>query len=80
MGKEPRLGRALGSLSNLSASRPWRVVSVIAVLTIFMGLGMTQLQTDADLLKILPRNHPTTLAAQNASEEFGGFYDFVEVF
>jgi predicted RND superfamily exporter protein len=78
--KEPRLGRALGALSNLSASKPWRVVSVIAVMTLFMGLGMIQLESDTDMLKILPKNHPTTLAAQNASEQFHGFYDYVTIF
>lgn len=78
--KEPRLGRALGGLSNYAASRPWRVVSVIAILTIFMGMGMAQLQTDSDLLKILPKDHETTLAAQNASKQFHGFYDYVTIF
>ncbi|MGB1697830.1 MAG: hypothetical protein ACPHK8_05475, partial [Thermoplasmatota archaeon] len=56
------------------------MVSTIAVSTIFMGLGMAQLETDTDLLKILPKDHETTLAAQNASREFHGFYDYVTIF
>ena len=77
---DPWLGRKLGRIALYSAARPWRVVTLIAVATVVVGAGMTQLETDADLLKILPKDHPTTHAAQNASAEFRGFYDFVTVF
>lgn len=78
--RQPRVGRWLGRLSLVSAARPWTVIAILAVATLGVGLGMTQLETDADLLKILPKDHPTTHAAQNASQEFRGFYDFVTVF
>lgn len=80
MGREPALGRLLGRVALVSAARARTTVAVIAVLSLLAGLGMTQLQTDSDLLKILPRDDPTTLAAQNASQEFRGFYDFVYVY
>lgn len=78
--RDPALGRFLGKVSLYSAARPWRVVGVLGVLTLFVGLGMTQLETDADLLNILPKDHPTTHAAKNASAEFRGFYEYVTVF
>lgn len=78
--REPWVGRILGRLALLSAASPKRVVAVLAVLTLVVGGGMTQLATDSDLLKILPKDDPHTHAAQNASREFRGFYDFVEFF
>ncbi len=80
MAHGPRLGQILGDLSLYCAGRPARVVTIIAVGTLLAGAGMVQLETDADLLKILPKNHPATLAAQNASTEFRGFYDLVTFF
>ncbi|MEK6975720.1 MAG: MMPL family transporter [Candidatus Thermoplasmatota archaeon] len=50
------------------------------VLTLVMGMGMARLSTEADLLDILPEGDPHTEAAQNASREFRGFYDFITVF
>lgn len=78
--REPWVGRLLGRVALFSAARPWRIVIVLALLTGLVGAGMAQLETDADLLKILPKDDPTTHAAQNASKEFRGFYDFVTVF
>lgn len=75
-----RLGRALGRLSLLCAARPRSAIAGVMVVTLVMGLGMAQLSTEANLLDILPRDDPHTLAAQNASREFRGFYDFVTVF
>ncbi len=49
-------------------------------MTVVVGFGMFQLETDSDLLKILPKDDPTTIAAKNASQEFRGFYDFVYVY
>lgn len=77
--RDPWVGRMLGRLSLRSAARPKQTVAVIALLTLVVGFGMTQLETDADMLKILPKDHPTTHAAQNASQEFHGFYDFVTI-
>jgi predicted RND superfamily exporter protein len=76
----PRLGRALGRLSLLAAARPKQTIAWILVLTAVVGFGMVQLESDADLLKLLPKGDPNTHAAQNASREFRGFYDFVTVF
>ena len=74
------LGRALGRLSLLCAARPGATVAGIVLLTAVMGLGMTRLSTEADLLDIMPQGNPHTEAAQNASAEFRGFYDFATVF
>jgi len=79
-GQGPWLGRMVGALSLRSAARPKKTIAWILVLTAVVGLGMVRLETDADLLKILPKDDPTTAAARNASEEFRGFYDFVTVF
>ncbi len=76
-GRDPAVGRALGRLSLWSAEHAKAVVIGICVLSLFAGAGFLRLETDSDLLKILPKDDPTTLAAQNASEEFRGFYDFV---
>lgn len=78
--KEARLGRALGRLSLLCAAKPKATVAGIMVLTLIMGLGMAKLETDSDLLLILPKDNQHTIAAYNASREFRGFYDFVTVF
>ncbi|MGB0653187.1 MAG: efflux RND transporter permease subunit [Thermoplasmatota archaeon] len=79
-GRSTFLGRALGRLSLTSAAHPKRTIGLIVVLTLLVGGGMTQLETDADLLKILPKDNPHTLAAQNATTEFRGFYDYVTFF
>lgn len=63
-----------------SARHAKRTTVLITVLTLLVGAGIFQLQTDSDLLKILPKDDPTTLAAQNASTEFRGFYDFVYIY
>ncbi len=75
-----RLGNALGGLSLLCAARPRATIAGIMALTLVMGLGMARLDTEADLLDILPQGDPHTMAAQNASQEFRGFYDFITVF
>ncbi|MGB1587119.1 MAG: efflux RND transporter permease subunit [Thermoplasmatota archaeon] len=63
-----------------SARHARRTTAIITVLTLIVGAGIFQLQTDSDLLKILPKDDPTTQAAQNASTEFRGFYDFVYIY
>lgn len=78
--KAPRLGRALGRLSLLCAARPVATVVGILAVTAVLGAGMLQLSTESDLLLILPKGNEHTVAAQNASEEFRGFYDFATVF
>ncbi len=78
--RDTLLGRWLGQLSLISAARPRRVLTVIGVLTLLAGAGMAQLETDADLLKILPKDNPHTHAAYNATREFRGFYDYVTFF
>lgn len=75
-----RLGSALGRLSLVCAAKPRATIAGIMALTLVMGLGMARLDTEADLLDILPQGDPHTLAAQNASREFRGFYDFITVF
>lgn len=70
----------MGRLSLRSAAHPRATIAGIMVLTLVMGLGMTRLSTEADLLLILPEGDPHTEAAQNASQEFRGFYDFITVF
>ncbi|MHB1262101.1 MAG: efflux RND transporter permease subunit [Thermoplasmatota archaeon] len=74
------LGRALGNLSLLCAARPGAAITGIVLITAIMGLGMARLSTEADLLDIMPQGNPHTDAAQNASREFRGFYDFATVF
>lgn len=74
------LGRAMGRLSLLCAARPAATIVGIVVVTLGMGLGMTRLSTESNLLDILPEGNPHTVAAQNASGEFRGFYDFATVF
>lgn len=78
--RRSRLGGALGALSLRCAANPRSAIAGIMVLTLVMGAGMTRLSTEADLLLILPEGDPHTEAAQNASEEFRGFYDFITVF
>lgn len=78
--RESALGRALGRLSLLCAAKPRSAIAGIVLITAVMGLGMTQLSTEADLLDIMPRGNPHTEAARNASAEFRGFYDFATVF
>ncbi len=80
MGGEPRVGRALGRLSLKCAAHAKATTIVIALMTVVVGFGMFDLETDSDLLKILPKDDPTTIAAKNASTEFRGFYDFVYVY
>lgn len=77
---ESRLGAALGRLSLVCAAKPRATIAGILVLTLVMGLGMTRLSTEANMLDIMPKGDPHTVAAQNASHEFRGFYDFVTVF
>lgn len=74
------LGRAMGRLSLLCAARPAATIMGIVLITGVMGLGMTRLSTESNLLDILPQGNPHTIAAQNASAEFRGFYDFATVF
>ncbi len=76
---EPWAGRVIGQLSLMSSARPRATTAIILAMTFVVGFGMVHLETDADLLRILPKDDPHTLAAQNASQEFRGFYDFVEV-
>ncbi len=76
----PRVGRALGRLSLACAAKPKLTTTLIVIMTIGVGFGMFDLQTDSDLLKILPKDDPTTIAAQNASTQFRGFYDFVYIY
>jgi predicted RND superfamily exporter protein len=78
--RDPLIGRWLGQLSLLCANKPKQTVILIVAATFIVGLGMTQLETDSDLLKILPKDHPNTIAAQNAAIEFDGFYNFVTFF
>ncbi len=78
--RQPRLGVWLGKLSLLSAGKPKQTVTWILVMSAIVGSGMFQLETDSDLLKILPKDDPHTHAAQRASHEFRGFYDFVTFF
>lgn len=78
--RESRLAKAFGSLSLRCAAHPRATIAGIMALTLVMGLGMARLSTEADLLLILPEGDPHTEAAQNASEEFRGFYDFITVF
>ncbi|HLF16237.1 MAG TPA: MMPL family transporter [Candidatus Thermoplasmatota archaeon] len=79
-GKTSGMGRLLGGLALQSAARPKTMLVIIALLTVGMGAGMLRLETEANLLDIMPRGNEHTEAAQNASEEFRGFYDFVTVF
>lgn len=74
------LGRAMGRLSLLCAARPVATIVGIAVITLVMGLGVVRLTAESNLLDILPEGNPHTEAAQNASAEFRGFYDFATVF
>ncbi len=76
----PRIGRVLGRLSLACAAKPRVTTTLIVIMTVAVGFGMFDLQTDSDLLKILPKDDPTTIAAKNASAEFRGFYDFVYVY
>lgn len=70
----------LGRLSLTCAEHPKITVGIIVAMTFVVGMGMTQLETDSDLLKILPKDNPHTIAAQHAASEFDGFYNFVTVF
>src|SRR5688500_3486280 len=74
------LGRALGRLSLRCAARPRSAIAGIVLITFVMGLGMARLSTEADLRDIMPQGNAHTDAAQNASDEFRGFYDFATVF
>ncbi|HEX9816801.1 MAG TPA: MMPL family transporter, partial [Candidatus Thermoplasmatota archaeon] len=74
------VGGAIGRLCLQCAARPKATLAVIAVFTLLMAGGMFRLETESNLLDIMPRGNPHTIAAQNASEEFRGFYDFVTVF
>ena len=78
--KDPAIGRWLGRLSLACAQYPKQTVGIIVALTLVVGLGMTQLETDSDLLKILPEDNPHTVAAQAAADEFPGFYNYVTFF
>ncbi len=78
--RDPAIGRWLGRISLACAAYPKRTVVAIVLMTTVVGMGMTQLETDSDLLKILPEDNPHTLAAQRAATEFEGFYDFVTFF
>lgn len=80
MVRDPAVGRALGKLAWWSARNAKSTIAIISVLTVAVGAGVFQLQTDSDLLKILPKDDPTTIAARNASTEFRGFYDFVYLY
>jgi predicted RND superfamily exporter protein len=76
----PAVGRVLGRLSLWCSTHAKLTTVLIAVMTLGVGYGMIDLETDSDLLKILPKDNPTTIAAQNASTQFRGFYDFVYVY
>ncbi len=78
--RDPLIGRWLGRVSLACADKPKQTVIAIVVATFIVGMGMTQLETDSDLLKILPEGHPNTVAAQKAATEFDGFYNFVTFF
>lgn len=78
--RDPLIGRWLGRVSLFCANKPKQTVVGIVVATLIVGMGMTQLETDSDLLKILPKDHPNTIAAQDAANEFEGFYNFVTFF
>ncbi len=72
-----RLGRGLASLSILAAKWPKRTLSVILVLTLVLGFGVTKVEFSSDLIKVLPEGNPNTAAARNVSESFPGHHSYV---
>ncbi|PKK85978.1 MAG: hypothetical protein CVT48_03055 [Thermoplasmata archaeon HGW-Thermoplasmata-1] len=75
-----KLGDAISSLSLYSASRPKQVVIVISICTLLAAGGILQLETSSNMVNILPRNDPNTLAAHNVSDQFPLFYDCLKVY
>lgn len=66
----PFVGDAIAALSLFSARRPIVTLSVIALLTVVLGLGVTKIHTNVDVADVLPRGNPNTAAAHNLTSEF----------
>lgn len=57
--------------------RPWAVVAVIAVITVFFALQLPKSTLDNDITRFLPEDHPSRLAFNRVSDIFGGQLAFV---
>ncbi|PKK85976.1 MAG: hypothetical protein CVT48_03045 [Thermoplasmata archaeon HGW-Thermoplasmata-1] len=75
-----KLGKIISRMSLYSASHPHAIIALISACTLVMVGGMALVNTSSNMVNILPRDNPNTLAAHNISREFALFYEFTEPF
>jgi len=51
----------------------WFIIAIVAVLTIFLGYQIKNLQINSDVIKSLPDDDPDALLFKKIGEQFGGF-------
>ncbi len=64
----------LGAWTAAATRRPATWLAALFIATAILGSGIARLETDVDLLDILPDDDPNTDAARRLQEEFGAAY------
>lgn len=73
------LSGGLGALLAQSARHPLVVLLLVLLVTAGLGAGLARIRFEENVLEILPRDHPDTLANINESRAFPGHYSYVEI-
>jgi predicted RND superfamily exporter protein len=63
-------GNMVSRLSLWSSENPKKVVGTFLLVTLLLGAGIPQIDTDVDAADVLPRGSKHTKAAQNLSDDF----------
>lgn len=73
------IGAGVGAVSRLAARHAWATLAVFALVSVVLGAGLRGVEFEENLLEILPRDHPDTLANLNLSRDFPGHHSYVNV-
>jgi hydrophobe/amphiphile efflux-3 (HAE3) family protein len=55
-----------------SEERPWLVVTIVALLTIFLVIGISMLKTEFSQESMMPKHYESVQALKTVQDEFGG--------
>ena len=64
--------KILEKIAEASEKRPFTVVAVVIVLTIFMAFLATGVESQTDYEKMVPQDDPVIVALNEIRDEFGG--------
>ncbi|WP_456472963.1 efflux RND transporter permease subunit [Methanocaldococcus sp.] len=62
----------LKDLANFSEKKPFLMVLIILIITIFAGISATNIKTQTSFEKMLPQNNPIVQTLYEVRDEFGG--------